>query len=63
VVPKGVHLRLAIEGQNIFIYYLFPYISGYHFSRIIICLLLNIFMISHDEIFCHIELLGVHAGA
>jgi len=31
-LSEGVHLRLATEGQTIFIYYLFPYILKYKSS-------------------------------
>jgi len=55
---EGVHLWLAIEGKNIFIYYLIPniytYISEYYFQKSSYGLyeksLFNI-SISHDKIF------------
>jgi len=55
-LSEGVHLRLAVEGNNMFLQYLFPNIYTYLrqwmlFSKIIIRLLLNISMISHDIIF------------
>jgi len=31
-LSEGVHLRLAIEGKNIFIYYLFPNVVNYKSS-------------------------------
>jgi len=45
-LSEGVHLRLAIEENNIFIYYLFPntYISWNNIYKILICVLLNISM-------------------
>jgi len=37
LLPLRVHLRLAIEGKHVFVYYLFPniytYISKYYFQK------------------------------
>ena len=51
--PKGKLLWLATEGKKKLIYYLSYIYQWILFSKIIICFLLNIPMISHDEIFCH----------
>jgi len=53
-LSEGAHLRLAIEGKNIFIYHSFAnnyaYISGYYFQKSYnYCL--NISSISHDHMF------------
>ena len=58
-LSEGVHLKLAIEGTNILtcclcsnILYIFHLIL---FSKIIICLLLNISVKNHEKVFCHKE--------
>jgi len=62
-VPLGVHLRLAIEGKNMFTCYLFriiyTYISEYSFHKSL-CLLVNIFLL-FSSAFSSYEILGVHA--
>jgi len=58
-LSEGVHLRVAEDEKNIFTYYLFPniytYITEYYFQKSLqgICLLLNMSMNEHDNIFCH----------
>jgi len=50
-----MHSNLALEGENIFIYYFFSKYLYIHqwklFSKIIVCLLLNTSMICHDKHF------------
>jgi len=56
-LSEGVHWRLAIEGKNIFTCWLFSklyaYITFILFSKVTICLLLNIYVKNHEKIFCH----------
>ena len=57
-LSEGVHLRLAIEEKK-YIYMIFVSKDLYTyqwilFSKIIICLFLNISMNNHDKIFSHI---------
>jgi len=58
-LSEGVHLRLAIEGKNyIYMLFIFKSLCICHlilFSKVIICLLLNISMKNHEKIFCHKE--------
>jgi len=61
-LSEGVHLRLAREEKNIFrayILFISKYLYIYQrilFSKIIICLLLNISVNNHDKIFCYKKL-------
>jgi len=55
---EAVHLRLAIEGKiylHVVYFQIFVHISLKLFSKVIICLLLNISVKNHEKLFCHKE--------